>query len=154
MPQPTESVTDATEIHVELRPNLTPVRERSALSAANNNNESDKNGKDENKYLYERKPSNQKLTPVTSGKEHRRSVHNLRLSSDAGIHKERVPKPRIYDENVFTFKPKVSPQSVKIAESLGTDFMSRQQTHLDKQRRYVSCFKTNNLFCTLFFSCH
>ncbi len=45
---------------------------------------------------------------------------------------------RIYDENIFTFKPKVSAASVKIAESLGTDFMSRQQQHLEKQRRNVS----------------
>ena len=45
---------------------------------------------------------------------------------------------RVYDENVFTFKPKVSATSVKIAESLGTDFMSRQQQHLEKQKRHVS----------------
>ena len=42
------------------------------------------------------------------------------------------------DETIFTFRPKVSTASVRIAESLGTDFMSRQQQHLEKQRKLVS----------------
>lgn len=49
------------------------------------------------------------------------------------------PRSIQLDENVFTFRPKVSSASAKIAESLGTDFMSRQQMHLEKQRRLVSC---------------
>ena len=48
------------------------------------------------------------------------------------------PRSIQLDENVFTFRPKVSSASAKIAESLGTDFMSRQQMHLEKQRRLVS----------------
>jgi len=44
----------------------------------------------------------------------------------------------LLDDNVFTFRPKVSTTSVKIVESLGTDFMSRQQMHLEKQKRHVS----------------
>lgn len=43
---------------------------------------------------------------------------------------------KFYDADVFTFKPKVSRQSVRIAESLGTSFMTRQQNHLEKQKRY------------------
>lgn len=43
---------------------------------------------------------------------------------------------KFYDADVFTFKPKVSRQSVRIAESLGTNFMTRQQKHLEKQKRY------------------
>ena len=42
------------------------------------------------------------------------------------------------EERIFTFKPKVSPQSVKIAESLGSDFMTRQQQHIERQKKYVS----------------
>lgn len=42
------------------------------------------------------------------------------------------------DDNVFTFKPKVSIASAKIVENLGTDFMARQQQHLERQRRNVS----------------
>ena len=46
----------------------------------------------------------------------------------------------VNDQNAFTFKPKASPHSVKIAESLTTDFMTRQQQHLEKQRKLVSRF--------------
>ena len=42
------------------------------------------------------------------------------------------------DEEIFTFKPKLGDKSAKIAENLGTNFMSRQQQHLDKQKRNVS----------------
>lgn len=48
----------------------------------------------------------------------------------------------VLDDNIFTFKPKVSTASAKIVENLGTDFMARQQQHLERQRRNVSykCF--------------
>jgi hypothetical protein len=49
-----------------------------------------------------------------------------------------APKGVQLDENVFTFHPKVSSASAKIAENLGTDFMERQQMHLEKQKRLVS----------------
>ena len=54
------------------------------------------------------------------------------------MHRAAAVTARLVEENTFTFKPKVSSHSVKIAESLGSDFMSRQQQHLEKQKRYVS----------------
>lgn len=38
----------------------------------------------------------------------------------------------------FTYKPKVSSNSVKIVQQLKTTFMDRQQMHVEKQKRYVS----------------
>ena len=52
---------------------------------------------------------------------------------------------KVIDNNVFTFKPKVSKTSSKIAESLDSDFMSRQQQHLEKKRRNVSIFSVFKL---------
>ena len=43
----------------------------------------------------------------------------------------------VLDDNIFTFKPKVSMASAKIVENLGTDFMARQQLHLERQKRLV-----------------
>lgn len=40
----------------------------------------------------------------------------------------------------FTFKPKVSSNSVKIMQQLKTTFMDRQQMHVEKQKRYVSTY--------------
>lgn len=42
------------------------------------------------------------------------------------------------DDSIFTFRPKVSSASAKIVENLGTDFMSRQQQHIERQKRNVS----------------
>lgn len=42
------------------------------------------------------------------------------------------------DDNVFTFRPKVSSTSAKIVENMGTDFMARQQQHLEKQKKLVT----------------
>lgn len=50
------------------------------------------------------------------------------------------PRSLQLDENVFTFHPKVSLASVRIAESLGTDFMSRQQQHIERQKKFVSYY--------------
>lgn len=44
----------------------------------------------------------------------------------------------LLDDSIFTFRPKVSSASVKIVENLGTDFMSRQQQHLERQKKHVS----------------
>lgn len=44
----------------------------------------------------------------------------------------------ILDDSIFTFRPKVSMASAKIVENLGTDFMARQQQHLERQKRHVS----------------
>ena len=49
-------------------------------------------------------------------------------------------KPSLLDDNVFTFKPKLSSASAKIVENMGTDFMARQQQHLEKQKKIVSFF--------------
>ena len=49
-------------------------------------------------------------------------------------------RPSFVDNEVFTFAPKVSTKSAKIAQSLGTDFMSRQQQHLERQKRNVRTF--------------
>ncbi|XP_052214248.1 tubulin glycylase 3B-like isoform X4 [Dreissena polymorpha] len=43
----------------------------------------------------------------------------------------------LLDDSVFTFKPRVSSASAKIVENLGTDFMERQQQHLDKQKKMI-----------------
>ena len=48
------------------------------------------------------------------------------------------------ERNAFTFKPKASPHSLKLAESLTTDFMTRQNQHLEKQKKLVS-----NIFATI-----
>lgn len=59
--------------------------------------------------------------------------------------KERGEKVRVGTEkrvalmnDEFTFKPKVSSNSVKIMQQLKTTFMDRQQMHVEKQKRYVS----------------
>ncbi|ESO84411.1 hypothetical protein LOTGIDRAFT_168866 [Lottia gigantea] len=41
------------------------------------------------------------------------------------------------DSSVFTFKPSLSNASLKIVENLNSDFMSRQQQHLENQRKHV-----------------
>ena len=43
-----------------------------------------------------------------------------------------------FSNEEFTFKPKVSLNSVKIMQQLKTTFMDRQQMHVEKQKRYVS----------------
>lgn len=60
------------------------------------------------------------------------------FTSAMSKHTYMPPRTVHLDENVFTFRPKVSSASNKIAESLGTDFMSRQQMHIEKQRKLVS----------------
>lgn len=42
------------------------------------------------------------------------------------------------DETVFTFRPRVSNNSNKIVQSLPSNFLARQQQHLNKQKKYVS----------------
>ena len=49
-----------------------------------------------------------------------------------------VAKSASNEENeTFTFKPKVSAQSKRIVENMGTDFMERQQQHIEKQKKLV-----------------
>jgi hypothetical protein len=62
----------------------------------------------------------------------KQSVYELRtgkMTAKSGV---------FLDDNIFTFRPKVSTASQKIVQNLGTDFMSRQQQHLDRQKRNVS----------------
>ena len=59
----------------------------------------------------------------------------------------------ILDDNVFTFKPKVSTASARLVENLGTDFMTRQQQHLEKQKKFVSIDQPT-LFCFFPYTCH
>ena len=42
------------------------------------------------------------------------------------------------DQAVFTFHPKVSSASLKIVENLGSNFMTRQQQHIERQKKIVS----------------
>ena len=53
-------------------------------------------------------------------------------------------KKTYYAADEFTFKPKVSSNSVKIVQQLKTTFMDRQQMHVEKQKRYVSRYL---IFC-------
>ncbi|XP_050412137.1 uncharacterized protein LOC126827028 isoform X1 [Patella vulgata] len=41
------------------------------------------------------------------------------------------------DTSVFTFKPSLNMASIKIAETLNSDFMSRQQQHIENQRKHI-----------------
>lgn len=60
------------------------------------------------------------------------AVYNLRTG------KMTAKSDVFLDDNIFTFRPKVSTASQKIVQNLGTDFMARQQQHLDRQKRNVS----------------
>ena len=60
----------------------------------------------------------------------------VEISEDGKVAKS-ARRPVFTDKEIFTFSPKVSSKSVKIAQSLGTDFMSRQQQHLERQKRNV-----------------
>ena len=42
------------------------------------------------------------------------------------------------EQNPFTFKPKCTPKSLKIAEGLSSSFLSRQEDHIKSKKRYVS----------------
>lgn len=59
------------------------------------------------------------------------SVYNLRTG------KMTAKSDVFLDDNIFTFRPKVSTASQKIVQNLGTDFMARQQQHLDRQKRNI-----------------
>ena len=61
----------------------------------------------------------------------------IEISEDGNKVAKSTRRPVFIDNEIFTFAPKVSSKSVKIAQSLGTDFMSRQQQHLERQKRNV-----------------
>ena len=69
--------------------------------------------------------------------EKRLGVHNLSLADGRSENADRLAA-KLIEDSVFTFKPKCSQNSIKIAQSLSSDFMSRQKDHVDKQRKYVS----------------
>ena len=68
----------------------------------------------------------------------------MKLPEVSRLHSRSPTKPQEAKDDVFTFSPKVSTKSAKIVESLGMDFMSRQQRHLEKQKQNVrgQVFKT------------
>ena len=73
---------------------------------------------------------------------------NNAMNSNGGIEFS-VATSKQLDDSVFTFSPKVSKASKKIAKTLGSDFMTRQQQHLDRQKKIVSCvlsIRINTLF--------
>lgn len=42
-------------------------------------------------------------------------------------------------ESRCTFKPQVLEKSLRIAETLGTNFEKRQEIHMEKKKKVVSC---------------
>jgi hypothetical protein len=95
------------------------------------------------------------------------SVNDFSIEQKASFQKEKLFKDKVdsksnpetfrsnmsgkndvnLDDNIFTFKPKVSSASAKIVENLGTDFMARQQQHIERQRRNVSFFEVMCCAC-------
>ena len=83
------------------------------------------------------------------------SERSLKLSKDKNfsLRTGKMAKSDVLlDDNIFTFKPKVSTASAKIVENLGTDFMARQQQHLERQKRHVSG-KCNSEMLKTFWTC-
>lgn len=81
-------------------------------------------------------------------KKHKSKTKELKKDSVSGV-KEMSGQPGLdfqvaptqcLDESVFTFRPKLSTASAKIVENLGSDFMTRQQQHIDRQKKLVSIF--------------
>ena len=68
------------------------------------------------------------------------NIQNIILGNETEgeVSMNMTKQPMILDDNVFTFKPKVSTTSARLVENLGTDFMTRQQQHLEKQKKIVS----------------
>lgn len=54
------------------------------------------------------------------------------------------------DEAIFTFKPKVSSNSVKIVQNLKTTFLDRQLIHMEKQKRHHVCMNYFYFKCLIF----
>ena len=63
--------------------------------------------------------------------------------STGGLELSAIPT-RHLDESVFTFRPKVSVNSRKIVENLGSDFMTRQQQHIQRHQKIVSVNFSND----------
>ena len=59
------------------------------------------------------------------------------MSSFTCVEFSNLPSQHL-DQAVFTFHPKVSSASLKIVENLGSDFMTRQQQHIERQKKIVS----------------
>ena len=68
---------------------------------------------------------------------------SIKLAKERGERVRVGPEKRVASStDEFTFKPKVSSNSVKIMQQLKTTFMDRQQLHVEKQKRYVSTLLT------------
>lgn len=64
---------------------------------------------------------------------------SIKLAKERGEKSRTAAEKTIaFSNDEFTFKPKVSLNSVKIMQQLKTSFMDRQQMHVEKQKRYVS----------------
>lgn len=71
---------------------------------------------------------------------------SIKLAKERGEKARTGTEKRIsISSDEFTFKPKVSSNSVKIVQQLKTTFMDRQQMHVEKQKRYVSSQLTSTL---------
>lgn len=70
---------------------------------------------------------------------------SIKLAKERGEKVRTVAEKKVSSStDEFTFKPKVSSNSVKIMQQLKTTFMDRQQMHVEKQKRYVSTQLTSS----------
>ena len=79
---------------------------------------------------------------VTNSKRDRNVVRQVVLNdgSHSNAEKQARMAAKLIEDNTFTFKPKCSRNSLKIAQTLNTDFIARQQNHINKRQKYVSTF--------------
>ena len=76
--------------------------------------------------------------PQTSVSDPENEDVHMQPSKVSLITRSSTLNPGDLDKDTFTFKPKMSAVSAKIVGQLGSDFMSRQQKHLEKQKKLVS----------------
>ena len=60
------------------------------------------------------------------------------VQSDRSISGKQHLAAQLCEQNPFTFKPKCAAKSLRIAESLSSNFSSRQEEHIQAKQRYVS----------------
>lgn len=58
------------------------------------------------------------------------------ISTSTGTNPKELPLDG--DTSTFTFQPQLNKNSRRLSQTLETDFMSRQQKHIEKQQKYVS----------------
>lgn len=70
---------------------------------------------------------------------------SIKLAKERGGKSRTAAEKTIaFSNDEFTFKPKVSLNSVKIMQQLKTSFMDRQQMHVEKQKRYIEATITSS----------